>query len=109
MAGWRDRAARERRLHSTLDRRLALVLYIQTASVQWRALGGESLVAATTLNPPSFTLPDTVGSNNLMLRLKFKEELHLLYMRHIKHQKPEFKQQILFSVFTGHLILGNFG
>ena len=103
MAGWRDRAARERRLHSTLDRRLALVLYIQTASVQCPALG------ATTLNPPSFTLPDTVGSNNLMLRLKFKEELHLLYMRHIKHQKPEFKQQILFSVFTGHLIPGNFG
>ena len=75
-------------LHPTL---VALVLYMQTALVQWGALAlGGGLLPATTLNPPSFTLRHTVGSNNLMLTLKFKEELNF-YSK--LHQKYKFKQQ----------------
>ena len=69
----------------------ALVLYIHTALVHWGALAlGGGLLPATTLNPPSFTLRHTVGSNNLMLTLKFKEELNF-YSK--LHQKYKLKQQ----------------
>ena len=75
-------------LHPTL---VALVLYITTALVQWGALAlGGGLLPATTLNPPSFTLRHTVGSNNLMLTLKFKQELSFYSKLHPKYK---FKEQ----------------